>query len=234
MFHFLINRLNKIPLSEENYKMELDNIIHIAIENGYSKHIIENILRKRERKELMGDNQKKPNNTIKWCTLPYIGEATEKVGRILQKNNYRIAYKSNYTLKSFLPSVKDPVNIGDSSGVYRLICGECGASYVGQTSRKLRIRCKEHLTRKDSEFFRHISKEKHIKGEHRVELLCRESDYFKVQKLEDIYIKLDRSKGSNINIKTDGNRSVLADNTATSLLASSSPPTSGTLVSLLT
>ena len=51
-------------------------------------------------------------------------------------------------LKTELPSLKPPVeNMLKSGLVYRLACPRCSACYVGETSRHLKSRFKEHIQR---------------------------------------------------------------------------------------
>ena len=51
-------------------------------------------------------------------------------------------------LKTVLPSLKEPVMKMLKSGVvYKIICPSCSASYVGETTRHLQVRFKEHIQR---------------------------------------------------------------------------------------
>ena len=40
---------------------------------------------------------------------------------------------------------KDPIPKNEKSGVYRIDCGECPATYIGETGRKLSTRFGEHI-----------------------------------------------------------------------------------------
>ena len=45
----------------------------------------------------------------------------------------------------------------ETSGICRLRCRDCEATYVGRTYRKLKTRYKEHLNWRDSKFYKHIN-----------------------------------------------------------------------------
>lgn len=96
-----------------------------------------------------------------FTSIPYIGPLSEKIGGRLAKVGIQVAYKSKAPLRSHFTKVKDKVHVLDKSGVYRISCADCEASYVGQTGRKLRTRLKEHLTSSSSEFKKHIRENGH-------------------------------------------------------------------------
>lgn len=143
-------------------------------------------------------------NPMPWCSIPYLGDISSKIKKLLAREGLKVAFTSRPTLNQILSNGKDKTELGECSGVYRLECGRCSASYVGRTRRKLKIRCKEHLRRKDSQFFEHVVKEGHKDGPHKVALLHREEKFNRLCKLEEIEIKLDLQRGRNINKQGEG------------------------------
>ena len=83
---------------------------------------------------------------VKLIFLQYRGRITEKFEQSLRK--CKAPCKVVYTLrkvKSVLPSLKAPVEKSLKSGVvYKILCPRCNSCYVGQTSRHLLNRIKEH------------------------------------------------------------------------------------------
>ena len=80
-FHSLINRLIRIPLSEQNYNKEWKTIQHIAKVNGYQPAIIDKVLNKvRKKQALSMVSSLSPINTPKqWCRIPFLGKISYSV-----------------------------------------------------------------------------------------------------------------------------------------------------------
>jgi len=56
-----------------------------------------------------------------------------------------MAYTVPNTLNRFIKRGKDQIDfMAQSDCVYKIVCGDCDASYVGQTKRQLATRIKEH------------------------------------------------------------------------------------------
>jgi len=63
----------------------------------------------------------------------------------LMQHCVHIAYKSSNTIQQRTrPRTKDTTQDKDKSGIYNLTCKTCKKSYIGQTSRTLTIRHREH------------------------------------------------------------------------------------------
>ena len=85
-----------------------------------------------------------------YVTLPYVKGITEAISRILHTAGFKVAMKPCRTLREELVAPKDKVSLLDKAGVvYQIPCGECDASYIGQTSKNLRDRVKQHRTATD-------------------------------------------------------------------------------------
>ena len=71
------------------------------------------------------------------------------------------------TLGKLLGGPKDPVPPDDKCEVYKLMCKECPAVYIGETSRKLHIEVREHITNSDqkSAFGNHLKYAHHSLGD---------------------------------------------------------------------
>jgi hypothetical protein len=62
-----------------------------------------------------------------------------------RNNNIKITYKPDTKISKFLTSNKELPNKILNSGIYELICQTCNYAYIGQTSRDLLTRYKEHI-----------------------------------------------------------------------------------------
>ena len=91
----------------------------------------------------------KPQEKVekKSLIIQYRGKCTEDYVRALHKIEAPCTIIMTLRkLKTVLPSLKTPVeNILRSGVVYKLKCPRCSACYVGQTSRHLQSRFREHL-----------------------------------------------------------------------------------------
>jgi len=84
-------------------------------------------------------------NKIKWFTIPYIPRISEQIKHMIRIQNVRLAFYSRNKLDGIIRAQKDTLPIDSRKNVvYKIYCRECDASYVGQTSRQLKTRIKEH------------------------------------------------------------------------------------------
>ena len=75
----------------------------------------------------------------------YIGSASQKIERILNEVCAQVYHFSDDKLFRSLCKHMDRVNEFQKPGVYGILC-ECGLVYIGETSRNLSLRLKEHKT----------------------------------------------------------------------------------------
>ena len=79
------------------------------------------------------------------ATIPFIKGISEKISRILQPFNIRVAHKPMITLRQLLTNIKDKDEPRNRQGaVYKINCSDCHAPYIGETSRNLTTRLTEH------------------------------------------------------------------------------------------
>ena len=96
--------------------------------------------------------------------LPYVGsfirEAQIRLRKLVQRYCTNIEIKlafSSFKVGSMF-SVKDPVPLDlRSRVVYKFLCAGCNACYIGETSRHLSTRVREHLSRdRNSHVYQHL------------------------------------------------------------------------------
>lgn len=86
--------------------------------------------------------------------IPHSKETPEAIKRILNKHNMIVYIRVNNTIRSALMKVKDKFpNDEQQDVVYEISCHNCNAFRVGETSRQLNIRLKEH-----KQYLKHIPK----------------------------------------------------------------------------
>lgn len=145
-FRSYVHRLMSVPLSTDNYIKELNIIYQIAISNGYSKQIIDNLIVNNQNKRVRSLLYACPPELInKYVgSLTYLGPISDKIANILRKNNIFITFRTDQNVRH-LCNGKDSLENSKKSGVYKLLCNDCNGVYVGQTGRNFEIRYKEHV-----------------------------------------------------------------------------------------
>lgn len=145
-YNSMIHKLISVPMSKQNFDLELNRIYKIAINNGYSINLINSILIRKQKDHTMSliypkIIQKERKN---YRSITYIGNISEKIARLVNTNTNRvIAYKTNNSIGKYIKNNKDKTNRSSNSGIYKLTC-ECGKSYIGQTGRTFEKRISEH------------------------------------------------------------------------------------------
>jgi len=157
----------------------LEYVIKVLLDNDYPlelifqkiNHRIKDIIRRNKSKK---PQQKVKENERKIVVLPYIRNISEKINLSIDKNIYMTGYRILNKLTGFIKRHKDANKFEVNNNiVYKILCNNCNASYVGQTKRQLK-------TRIDNE---HSFDWKNVK------ILDFESNYFKRLIAEMIYIK---------------------------------------------
>ena len=142
-----------------------------------------------------------PTRTIKGAIgMPYIQGITEPITRYMRSQGVMVHPKPHSKLRDLLVAPKDPVNILDRTGVvYHIKCGDCPSGYVGETSRALGTRIKEH-TKPSSPVGAHAKDHHHHICFDQVKILDSDQDWFNrgVREAIQIAIKpsdLNRDRG---------------------------------------
>lgn len=97
--------------------------------------------------------------------IPFISVGLSRsIGRLVRQHipEARLVHKNNLSLKSLLVNSKDKLTHLNKSGIYKLTCHDCQASYIGRTIRLLQTRINEYINRSTtSAFGGHLVDEQH-------------------------------------------------------------------------
>jgi len=89
---------------------------------------------------------KEKDNNKKWATFTFYSPKIKKLTNLFRQTNIHIAFKSTNTIQQYTKPKKPDENCEyNMSGIYRLACKTCERSYIGQTSRNLTQRHREHI-----------------------------------------------------------------------------------------
>ena len=87
-----------------------------------------------------------PTNNQSFAVLPYIRGITEPLTRILKSHDIRVTNKPIKTLQQEFPVPKFRPRADDQCNVvYKIPCGSCPWSYIGEKKRSFSTRRKEHI-----------------------------------------------------------------------------------------
>ena len=164
-FHISLQR-GKAMLEKNQYPASFYEPI---VDKTLSKIIAKN----EEKSNDHNDDEEKPEE--KMLFLQYRGKVSDKFEQSLRKltNQCKVIFTIK-KLKSSLPTLKPTVeNCFKSGVVYKILCTRCDSCYVGQTSRHLISRIKEHKsTRPVGMHFKDCGRELTMEN---VEILCARS-----------------------------------------------------------
>lgn len=113
---------------------------------------------------------------------------TDAISRTIRKAGVAVHHRPFNTIRSHLVHPKDKVPKDERTGVvYQIQCGDCDATYVGETERSLRKRVSEHH-RSSSPVGEHLQHRKHSFSDQEVSVLHQEADWFRRGVAESIHI----------------------------------------------
>lgn len=144
-FRSLLHRLCSIPMSRDNFNNEFNIIKNIASNNNFPLSLIYSLFFKISSKIVFKNLSNAESNDYLYLSLPYFGPFSNFLTKIFKKFNICISFSTKNNLKNILVNNKDLISPLDKSGVYKISCSSCNASYIGQTGRKFSLRLKEHL-----------------------------------------------------------------------------------------
>jgi len=138
----------------EFHKKNLDFIIKILMDNGYSFDLIFSTIRRRLFLRFNQPKKQKHNqiNNVHifpreiYFTIPYISSIAKKFIQYFKNISFcKLAFTCYNKLNKFIKVHTDPLPVASRPNVvYKINCQNCDALYVGQTKRILNTRISEH------------------------------------------------------------------------------------------
>ena len=139
------NTLYWLALNPDKKQTEWEIIQSIAKNNNFPQHL----LLKLNRQILHKVNNKKTNKNDKkiWTTFTLRSPKIRKITNLFKNTNTGIAVKTTTTTLHHLIKPIAPTRLQEyeKSGIYKITCKNCHKAYVGQTSRNLKSRFREHI-----------------------------------------------------------------------------------------
>ena len=107
-------------------------------------------IKKRLKKIRFNEQSENTVTNKKKCiiSLPFAKELEDFTKNLFKKHSTKVVYSAKNKLNNIIKLGKDKnEKCNNANVVYQIKCKECNASYVGQTSRRLNVRTKEHATK---------------------------------------------------------------------------------------
>ena len=160
----LVDRAYKINTTLAKFNEDVRSLLQIFKKNQYPESLINRVVKSYLNNAQNSNTSTSTNDTSTiYFKLPFlnISNFTQRKVRMLAKKycknlNIKLAF-SSFKIKNLI-TVKDCVPRSlRSCVVYKFICAGCNSVYIGETSRHLSTRVREHLfTDKNSHIFKHL------------------------------------------------------------------------------
>lgn len=205
--HSMAHRLVNLPLSVSSFKNEYDYILDVARVNGYSKALIDSIVKKHSDKlvqnevsTLFRQSMSDTLSEFKREVFHYVPGIMNKLKNCLKMHKMIPVYTNSHKLKYIFSSTKDGIDDGQKSGIYAIECGVCRRRYIGQTKRSLSTRYKEHCAcakngkHRQSAFADHVLNVNHgvSENEHSVKLIRSVNQCHRLDAYESYFIEKEK------------------------------------------
>ena len=169
----LVDRARKLNNTENGFQQDLKKLIFTLQRNSFPFYFINNTIQRYldKDKNTTSPNTSRPNTNIEQQTtdkryfkLPYIGDfsrhtqrkLTQLIKRFCTDIEIKLVF-TPYKIKNLF-CFKDQIpDLSKSMVVYQFSCAGCNSRYIGETSRQLTTRIKEHTTSdKNSNIYKHL------------------------------------------------------------------------------
>ena len=140
----LANRAITVSSSHEKRDAALRNIVKVMKGNGYPRHWTRKIIRSQLRRQALPSPKLEEKRNMQIARIPYVEGLGHEIRRIARLVGVNCVFYTPQTLGS-LYHAKDslPRNV-TTHAVYSVKCKTCSGEYVGETSRAIKVRTKEH------------------------------------------------------------------------------------------
>ncbi|KAI8490873.1 hypothetical protein Bbelb_312920 [Branchiostoma belcheri] len=143
----LFHRADNIVTSDQAKTDEQRHLRGALAKCGYQNWTFNKALKPSDQSKKTQKCKPLTNKNKANITIPYVQGVSEKLRRIFQNFNIATNFKPHSTLRQRLVHPKDRPHKGTKANViYKLKCEEpnCNNTYIGETSRPLKVRYKEH------------------------------------------------------------------------------------------
>ena len=136
-----MDRAKCIPSTTAQRQSEKQRVVNDLKANGYPESFIKSA-GESSKTNTQPRTQEDPKA---YTSIPYVKGVSERVRRILSRENIKTAFKPVRTLGNIFKKPKDRPDKGRLKGiVYKVTCRTCSFAYVGESKRSWKSRGAEH------------------------------------------------------------------------------------------
>ncbi|XP_048252602.1 uncharacterized protein LOC125380886 [Haliotis rufescens] len=154
MVSTLARRAHNICSTKQHLTTQLSQLKQVFTQhNCYPEQLVQQTIKNITKKS---QKSPRPQSAPFVISLPYFGIVSHKIQRLLKKQaNIDVVFKRSHTIQNTIKATGKPPSSHKpepSGAVYHIPCN-CGQAYIGETSRPLKTRIKEHqssVTKDDS------------------------------------------------------------------------------------
>ncbi|XP_031634452.1 uncharacterized protein LOC116347852 [Contarinia nasturtii] len=209
-FHSMIYRAFNVPMNEERFNNEIKRIKDIANLNGYTDHLINELIVAHKRKRELRNHTNLSLITSDevaetWSGFAHHPELIGGIKPIFNQHNIKIGEFSEMKLKHSIGGSKDKIEAHHNSGIYAIKCNDCNKEYIGQSRRAIIMRYGEHdrhITNEEPEKSRvakHMIENGHKMSIANLKLLHRVNKCNELDAYESYYINRNKNNSMNEN-----------------------------------
>ncbi|XP_067671799.1 uncharacterized protein [Haliotis asinina] len=144
-----LTRRTKSFCDYDHLQTEIDHLRTTFINlNGYSKQVVDKTISSTLQRQERQERQAKPEPSSVRINIPYQGQISHHISRLLKKTVGIDGTFMKTILKASGICTPTKKTHKPRGCIYKLMC-DCGSSHIGETSRPIDIRLKEHRTSVD-------------------------------------------------------------------------------------
>jgi len=145
-YRYYIERMFSIPLNNDRLHSGWQTILHITKNNKFPTTLLHKLKHQIQHRIKHTTPPTSTENNTKWATFTFTFPHIRKITDLFNHTNVTIAFRCNNTIAKFTkPPNVHKIPPHNKWGIYQLTCISCDLSYVGQTSRSLKICYLEHI-----------------------------------------------------------------------------------------
>ena len=129
--------------SPHHLEQEIKFLIQVFVENGHNEQQLEEIASNYRNTIQEQSEENEEENKDQVICIPWIPKFGPRFRKLAKRRGIKVVFSSGKNLKDILCNHKSPLPKNSYPGVYEIQCG-CGATYIGETKKKISNRIKEH------------------------------------------------------------------------------------------
>ncbi|CAM9748677.1 unnamed protein product, partial [Heterosigma akashiwo] len=139
----LIHRAHRLCDQEEDLRWELGFLKDQFISNGYPVREVDRVFASYVPGVVEEEEEEEEDKPTIFS--PFMPGFSENFAKLMRTHGVEVVFTKPVSLQSELCNLKNPRDkLQRKDVVYKVDCGECGVSYIGETAQRFTDRAKQH------------------------------------------------------------------------------------------